>query len=64
MAKQKDPLKMTIPEFRQYLKEFDFPEEKCTDSEIADLREFLYQYALIAADIVTEQLNKTNGAPE
>lgn len=55
---------MTIPEFRQYLKEFDFPEEKCTDSEIADLREFLYQYALIAADIVTEQLNKTKGTQE
>lgn len=58
MAKEKDPLEMTIPEYRLYLSRHGFPEEKCTDSQIVVLRDFIDQYSRIAVDVILEQQKK------
>lgn len=64
MAMEKDPLEMTIPEYRQYLKKHGFPEETGTDSQISALRDFLDQYASLVVDFYLEQQNKRKATPD
>lgn len=64
MAKEKDPFEMTIPEYRQYLSRHGFPEEKCTDSQIVALRDFIDQYCNIVVDYFLEQHNKREATPD
>lgn len=63
MAKEKDPLQMTIPEYREYLSIHGIPEERCTDSQIVALRDFLDQYCNLVVDIFMEQRNKREATP-
>ena len=63
MAKEKDPLEMSIPEYRQYLSRHGFPEEKCTDSQIVTVRDFIDQYCNIVVDSFLEQQNKREATP-
>lgn len=63
MAKEKDPLQMTIPEYREYLSRHGIPEERCTDSQIVALRDFLDQYCNLVVDIFMEQKNKRKATP-
>ena len=64
MAIEKDPLEMTIPEYRQYLREHRFPEEKYTDSQIVALRDFFDQYANLVVDFYIEQQIKRKTASD
>ncbi len=64
MAKEKDPFEMTIPEYRQYLRRHCYPEEKCTDSQIVALRDFIDQYCNIVVDFFLEQHNKREATPD
>lgn len=63
MAKEKDPLQMTIPEYREYLSRHGIPEERCTDSQIVAMRDFLDQYCNLVVDIFMEQKNKRKATP-
>ncbi len=55
---------MTIPEYRQYLRRHCYPEEKCTDSQIVALRDFIDQYCNIVVDFFLEQHNKREATPD
>ena len=64
MASKKAPLEMTIPEYRQYLREHGFPEETGTDSQIAALRDFLDQFCNLVVDNYIEQNKKRKATPD